>query len=68
LALESGLKAVAVAYAGRGSVVLAEVGLLQEMTMALGLVDLDGKYSLFPGEKGLVMIPTLQCLQAWRPS
>lgn len=51
---------IAVTYARRGDVVMR----LQDDWEQLGVCD--GVVSLFTGEVGLVRLPTLQCVKAWR--
>jgi hypothetical protein len=49
------------AFAKRGDV----VSLATDLGLALGVVDLSGKYALAASKDGLVRIPFLRWLQAW---
>ena len=68
LASAVGLTEVAVGFAGRGCVVIADILSESSQTIEphLGVVGTNGRHALFPGGKGLVRVPLNSCRRAWR--
>ena len=58
----AGFEEVAVAFARRGDVVLAE----NDGNLLLGVVDMTGRRIAVPGAQGLVFLPLESALKAWR--